>query len=156
MSGPRGSHFCWDGLQSPWHLVNKVTVRPVRNNLAKSIIVIVMNVIIAFLEAPANVTASLGESDAHFTCHFRGDSLFWRINGQLLNYVTYGEFRSRGIMATVIEVPANEHKETLSVRVSQQNNFTRVVCQRTVFGQISNFSNPAYLVIAGELSLPTT
>ena len=50
---------------------------------------------------------------------------------------------------TMAPGPGQVH-ERLRVRVSRQNNDTKVVCQGTVPNEVSNFSEPAFLYIAGE------
>jgi len=105
---------------------------------------------VEFLEVPQNVTALVGDEDVSFSCRVEGDSLFWRVNETLYNYASIAEFRSRGIEARMHHTQQHIHWETLVMRVSVENNSTKVVCQGTVFGQISNYSTPAYLLIAGE------
>ena len=46
--------------------------------------------------------------------------------------------------------PGGQVHERLRVRVSRQNNDTKVVCQGTVPNEVSNFSEPAFLYIAGK------
>ena len=84
-----------------------------------------------------------------FSCHVEGDILFWRVNDTLYNYANIPAFKRRGIQAHMRNTTSYRLWETLTVRVSKQNNFTKVVCQGTVVGEISNYSTPAYLIVAG-------
>ena len=105
-----------------------------------------------FVQAPSNKTcALLGDEDVIFVCHIHGQTLFWRIDDTLYNYVSISMFRNKGILVeTDTMAPGGQVYERLRVRVSRQNNDTKVVCQGTVPNEVSNFSEPAFLYIAGK------
>lgn len=106
---------------------------------------------VVILQAPANATVPLGHTPVTFTCRIQGESLFWRIDGQLYNYITAIDFRTRGISAATQAAPMGQRHETVTMAVSARNNNSVVVCQGTVFNFPSTFTDPAILRVVGML-----
>ena len=59
-------------------------------------------------------------------------------------------FRERGIDDNVVYDEGGILNETMTVRVSLRNNFTAVVCNGIVYQENNTWSEPAYLVVAGN------
>jgi len=101
------------------------------------------------LLAPVNHTVRFSDPDTIFSCNVSGESLAWYIDGEFYRPHDTALIQ-RGIQVERVSSPSGEVHETLTVRVSPQNNFTSIQCRGIVFGENLTWSEPVYLIIAGK------
>lgn len=111
---------------------------------------IITGVIVAeILEAPTNITVGLNQDPLTLTCRVRGDNVFIRVDGDIINHNTAMDFREKGITATNGIYNGVEITQRVTVELSVINNNTNIICHSTAVNEPRADSEPGFIVIAG-------